>query len=122
MSKMEAQGLGKLPSQMVVNTRENASAFILRTGKELEEWPPASEPDYEDKYKKHNIEKEKEVSTSNLVPNYITPPPFPSKLAPKKNKDKERELLDVFCKVEVNIHLLDAIKQVPRYAKFLKIL
>ena len=28
--------------------------------------------------------------------------------------------MDTFRKVEVNIPLLDAIKQVPRYAKFLK--
>ena len=28
--------------------------------------------------------------------------------------------MDVFRKIEINIPLLDAIKQVPRYAKFLK--
>ena len=28
--------------------------------------------------------------------------------------------MDIFRKVEVNIPLLDAIKQVPKYAKFLK--
>ena len=37
------------------------------------------------------------------------------------NKAKEeKEILETFRKVEVNIPLLDAIKQVPRYAKFLK--
>ena len=30
------------------------------------------------------------------------------------------ELLDIFKKVEINFPLLDAIKQVPRYAKSLK--
>ena len=29
-------------------------------------------------------------------------------------------MIETFGKVEVNIPLLDAIKQVPRYAKFLK--
>ncbi|XP_023763845.1 uncharacterized protein LOC111912344 [Lactuca sativa] len=33
---------------------------------------------------------------------------------------EEKEILDTFRKVEVNIPLLDAIKQTPRYAKFLK--
>ena len=32
---LEAQSLGKLPFQMVVNPRENASAIILRSGKEV---------------------------------------------------------------------------------------
>ena len=32
----------------------------------------------------------------------------------------KREILDVFRKVAVNIPLLDVIKQVPKYAKFLK--
>ncbi|XP_027120696.1 uncharacterized protein [Coffea arabica] len=37
-----------------------------------------------------------------------------------KKVEKEKELLDVFRKVEINIPLLDAIKQIPKYAKFLK--
>ncbi|KAK9048798.1 hypothetical protein SSX86_032234 [Deinandra increscens subsp. villosa] len=39
--------------------------------------------------------------------------------APKKERE-EQEIMETFRKVEVNIPLLDAIKQVPRYAKFLK--
>nr|XP_023897733.1 uncharacterized protein LOC112009631 [Quercus suber] len=69
ISRLEAQSSGKLPSQMVVNPRENASAIILRSGKEVE---------------------------------------IPVKVAP------------ALLKCEVNIPLLDAIKQVARYAKFLK--
>ncbi|XP_023750718.1 uncharacterized protein LOC111899063 [Lactuca sativa] len=33
---------------------------------------------------------------------------------------EEKEIFDTFQKVEVNIPLLDAIKQIPRYANFLK--
>ena len=35
-SQLKAQSLQKLPSQTVVNPRENASAIILRSGKEVE--------------------------------------------------------------------------------------
>jgi len=35
-------------------------------------------------------------------------------------EEVDREILETFKKVEVNIPLLDAIKQIPRYAKFLK--
>jgi hypothetical protein len=37
-----------------------------------------------------------------------------------KKDDKEKEILEVFKKVELNIPLIDAIKQIPKYAKFLK--
>ncbi|CAN6720941.1 unnamed protein product [Malus baccata var. baccata] len=37
-----------------------------------------------------------------------------------KKEEAEKDILDTFRKVQVNIPLLDAIKQVPRYAKFLK--
>ena len=34
--------------------------------------------------------------------------------------DNDKEIYDVFRKCEVNMPLLDALKQIPRYAKFLK--
>jgi hypothetical protein len=37
-----------------------------------------------------------------------------------KKEDKEKEILEVFKKVELNIPLLNAIKQISKYAKFLK--
>ncbi|XP_071926063.1 uncharacterized protein [Coffea arabica] len=42
------------------------------------------------------------------------------KLEKTKRAEKKKEILDVFRKVQVNIPLLDVIKQVPKYAKFLK--
>ena len=36
ISQIDAQSLGKLPSQMIVNPRGNASAIVLRSGKEVE--------------------------------------------------------------------------------------
>ena len=36
IGRLEAQSSGKLPSQTIVNLRENASAIILRSGKEVE--------------------------------------------------------------------------------------
>ncbi|KAM2135847.1 hypothetical protein ACFX1R_005681 [Malus domestica] len=37
-----------------------------------------------------------------------------------KKEENEKDILETFGKVQVNIPLLDAIKQVPRYTKFLK--
>ncbi|KAL0462323.1 UNVERIFIED_CONTAM: hypothetical protein Slati_0119900 [Sesamum latifolium] len=50
----------------------------------------------------------------------MTRPPYPERLIKSKKKEEEKEITETFRKVEVNIPLLDAIKQIPRYAKFLK--
>ena len=52
--------------------------------------------------------------------NFKTILPFPVSSSRSKKEDKEKEILEVFKKVELNIPLLDAIEQIPKYAKFLK--
>jgi len=49
------------------------------------------------------------------------PLPFPSKAATNSKKlEDEKVLMDMFKKVEINIPLQDAIKQISKYANFLK--
>ena len=48
------------------------------------------------------------------------PPPFPQALRGKKKILNQAEIWEVLRQVNVNIPLLDMIKQVPTYAKFLK--
>ena len=50
----------------------------------------------------------------------IMPPPFPQALRGKKKIPYQAEIWEVLRQVKVNIPLLDMIKQVPTYAKFLK--
>ena len=47
-------------------------------------------------------------------------PPFPHALKKIKELDQSIEIYEIFKQVKVNIPLLDAIKQIPSYAKFLK--
>ena len=49
-----------------------------------------------------------------------TPPPFPQALKAKKKSINQAEIVEVLRQVKVIIPLLDMIKQVPTYAKFLK--
>jgi len=49
-------------------------------------------------------------------------PPFPMSFSRSKKEDKEKEILEVLKKVELNIPLIDTIKQIPKYTKFLKVL
>ncbi|RDY00067.1 hypothetical protein CR513_16805, partial [Mucuna pruriens] len=48
------------------------------------------------------------------------PLPFPTRTLSARKPESNEELLRMFRKVEINIPLLDAIKQIPKYAKFLK--
>ena len=48
------------------------------------------------------------------------PPPFPQALRGKKKASQQAGILEVLRQVKVSIPLLDIIKQVPTYAKFLK--
>ena len=59
---------------------------------------------------------------SNSIPTNVIPPnvPFPSRFMQASNEANEKDVLETFRKVQVNIPLLDAIKQIPKYAKFLK--
>ncbi|KAM1091731.1 hypothetical protein ACFX19_019395 [Malus domestica] len=61
-------------------------------------------------------------NVSNSVPTNVFPSnaPFPNRFKQTKKEEAEKDILETFRKVQVNIPLLDAIKQVPRYAKFLK--
>ena len=51
---------------------------------------------------------------------HIPPAPYPHRLrAPKKVKNHS-EIYELFKQVKLNIPLIDAIKKIPSYAKFLK--
>ncbi|CAL2266116.1 unnamed protein product [Prunus armeniaca] len=116
---------GQFPSQVIPNPNgghETAKAITLRSGKEVP-----------------NVDKEERNSTktvaapfskltvpsdnskvSSPVNHSITPKvPFPRFLNSKKEQ-VSKDILETFRKVQVNIPLLDAIQQIPSYAKFLK--
>ncbi|RDY07908.1 Retrovirus-related Pol polyprotein from transposon 17.6, partial [Mucuna pruriens] len=105
VSQLQSAGSNNLPSQTIPNPRGNASVVTLRSGKEL---PRSVEADSE--------------QNANLQPRPETtvPLPFPSRTTSARKPESDEELLKMFRKVEINIPLLDAIKQVPKYAKFLK--
>lgn len=60
------------------------------------------------------------IDFKSSIPTYVPSPPFPGKFAKSKRDELEKEILETFRKFQVNIPLLDAIYQVPRYTKFLK--
>ncbi|XP_016694514.1 uncharacterized protein [Gossypium hirsutum] len=98
-------------------TNQNASVITLRSEKVWELVPDKSHG--QDKEREKQISDPKARPESEVQKPVVMPPPFPGRLA-KDKKDEEKEIFETFRKVEVNIPLLDAIKQIHRYAKFLK--
>ncbi|RVW23658.1 hypothetical protein CK203_093978 [Vitis vinifera] len=120
--------------------RDVKALITLRSGKKVELPTPKTHVEEEEetkkreeiKRKKKDISEGKEDhdSTVNANPEKVlikeemlkkhTSPPFPQALHGKKGIRNVSEILEVLRQVKVNIPLLNMIKQVPTYAKFLK--
>ena len=117
-SQQHQKGVHEISSTNDPNVRidEVKAVVTLRSGKELRPAVPApaeSAPTVAEPPQEEQSENREEVKTS-------VPPPFPQALRKKKNSVNQTEMLEVLRQVKVNIPLLDMIKQVPTYAKFLK--
>ncbi|CAN6686597.1 unnamed protein product [Malus baccata var. baccata] len=125
---------------------ETAKAITLRSGKEVGTEPKPSKSALKEDEKLQIEEEENQakatarVETPMLQPpkhsnsatigkegpiqvnSNVIPPnvPFPSRFLQAKNEEEEKDVLETFRKVHVTIPLLDAIKQIPKYVKFLK--
>ncbi|RDX65111.1 hypothetical protein CR513_56258, partial [Mucuna pruriens] len=89
------------------------SVVTLRSGKELQ---VALRP----KPNPTSIESVSEANSRVQQQAKTTPLPFPSWTISTKRPETNEELLKMLWRVEIKIPLLDAIKQIPKYAKFLK--
>ena len=90
--------------------------ITLRSGKEVDQ--PMPKP-VDETMKGEEIEPEHIFLKKDSMKHYM-PPPFPQALRSKKKASQQAGILEVLRQVKVNIPLLDIIKQVPAYAKFLK--
>ncbi|KAM2585828.1 hypothetical protein TB2_046642 [Malus domestica] len=141
---------GRLPSSTIPNPKggfESAKAITLRSGKEVGAGSSSKTGHKEDKMMQIEEEESNQPTakvevpfpqvpmapkSSNLsnkgknvlnsIPTNVFPlnVPFPSRFLQSKNEEEEKDVLETFRKVHVNIPLLDAIKQIPKYAKCLK--
>ncbi|CAN6685995.1 unnamed protein product [Malus baccata var. baccata] len=141
---------GKLPSSTIPNPKggfESAKAITLRSGKEVGASSSSKTGHKEDEMLQMEEEESSQPTAKvevplpqvsmapkpsnlsnkgknvlNSVPTNVFPSnaPFPSRFLQSKNEEEEKDVLETFRKVHVNIPLLDAIKQIPKYAKCLK--
>ncbi|XP_073121745.1 uncharacterized protein [Henckelia pumila] len=97
INKLEEQHSNTFPSQTIPNLRENASAITLRNGKELK------------------VKEKGEAQKGKFPPvsEYKPVAPFPLALKESRKDEGIKEFYDTFRICEVNIPLLDVIKQEP---------
>ena len=123
---LEVQERGRFPSQTLSNPKgihevgsgmdEVKSIITLRSGKEVDQ--PMPKP-VEESRQGEEMQPEHILLEEDSM-KYRIPPPFPQALRGKKKATQQACILEVLRQVKVNIPLLDLIKQVPAYAKFLK--
>ena len=117
-TQQNPRGIHEIGSASDPNSRidEVKAVVTLRSGKELRPTAPAPTkiaPTVADPLEEEQLATGKEVK-------HNVPPPFPQALRKRKNSVNQTEILKVLRKVKVSIPLLDMIKKVPTYAKFLK--
>ncbi|XP_042030641.1 uncharacterized protein LOC121777440 [Salvia splendens] len=112
---------GKFPSNTIINPKE-CKAVHLRSGTVYEAPSlPVTTSDTVLEPKVAVAEKEKVAEKENTGTTSGVKVPFPQVLNQKKKKDEQfTRFLDIFRKVHVNIPLIEALQQMPKYAKFLK--
>ena len=103
----------------------------LRSGKVVDKTIQTKESSQESH---SELVREDETSNTPPVPNtnesddhpennkttHSPPAPYPHRLRAPKKMNNHAEIYELFKQVKLNIPLLDAIKQIPSYAKFLK--
>ncbi|RDY05212.1 hypothetical protein CR513_10998, partial [Mucuna pruriens] len=104
VSQLQSAGSSNLPSQTIPNPRGNASVVMLRSGKEL------SQPIPQQLLRSAKADSEPNADSRSRPKTTIS----------TRKPELDKELLKMFRIVEINIPHLDAIKQIPKYAKFLK--
>ncbi|XP_038975731.1 uncharacterized protein LOC120106749, partial [Phoenix dactylifera] len=93
------------------------SVTTLRSGKIINKEIP-TEDDKSEKSIEKNDEDDNEQNDPILHHKIVAP--FSQRLLAAKKGIPDQEILNIFKQVKINIPLLDAIKQIPSYAKFLK--
>ncbi|KAM1785018.1 hypothetical protein ACFX12_037972 [Malus domestica] len=138
---------GKLPSSTDVNPKggfESAKAITLRSGQEVGSDPSPSKSNQKEDEKMQSKEKRQGLPSVRIEQSFPQPPthpnsttkgklgsnsmtsnsiptnaPFPRRFMQSKKDESDKDILDTFRNVQINIPFLDAIEQVPKYAKFL---
>ncbi|KAD7477475.1 hypothetical protein E3N88_00611 [Mikania micrantha] len=123
---------GGLPSNTEPNPNAHVKAITLRSGKSTTAPPPPASPSSslppvieevatEIPAKVHS--RPGPTSTAQAkepVKDYTPPVPYPSRLKKQKFEEHYGKFLKLFKQLHINLPFVEALAQMPKYAKFLK--
>ncbi|XP_059438764.1 uncharacterized protein LOC132171460 [Corylus avellana] len=120
---------GQSLSEVRSATMEHVQAIVtLRLGRQKDNQVVEQEEDPAGQEGEECGNKEKRDANPSIATPIVEDPPssfvpkapYPERLQALKRGGKFEDILEVFKQVQINIPFLDAIQQVPSYAKFLK--
>ena len=141
------QEKGNLPSQTIQNPQGQNSVGVsgpsdgtfehfkavttLRNGKVIDKTIQPKEPIQDvqnEAFRDNEVFDKPHVPRADVVDvkpekdkaSHVPPAPYPHRLRAPKKVNNHSKIYELFKWVKLNIPLLDAIKQIPSYAKFLK--
>ncbi|XP_058217329.1 uncharacterized protein LOC131328401 [Rhododendron vialii] len=135
--QVNPQGINYVASSSVLSLEQAKSITTLRSGKEIDKAippkpikprvtpivsqapdpridSPTSEPSPVGEQLAKSPKEEPKAPDTNI------PAPFPQRLKAPAHANTNSEIYELFKQVRINISLVDAVKQIPTYAKFLK--
>ncbi|KAD4180096.1 hypothetical protein E3N88_28687 [Mikania micrantha] len=121
---------GTFPANTEKNPKEHVKAVMTRSGKttQLDETVVVSKPVDEEE---EETEPEVKVQNTRLSPAstarpkevvkpYQPPLPYPGRLRKEKMEEEYGKFLGIFKQLHINLPFVEALAQMPKYAKFLK--
>ncbi|XP_060972522.1 uncharacterized protein LOC133038401 [Cannabis sativa] len=137
MSEYKIQCSNSMPSQVESSPMENVKAIPIQSGTQLESLPHQEVNDLIPSHEVKNSSLEEssppkgeypilvgppslKKSYKQIVPTYVSPPPFPSRLKKLKKEEPIKEIPETLPKVEVKIPWLEEIKEEPHFANTLE--
>uniref|UniRef100_A0A1S3ZM13 Aspartic peptidase DDI1-type domain-containing protein n=1 Tax=Nicotiana tabacum TaxID=4097 RepID=A0A1S3ZM13_TOBAC len=121
MGTQEEQLNRRQPSGTEKNPQVNA--VTLRNGRELEEVPKKRKdkpiPEGELTPKAIHDSKKNDASSERMEA-ARPPPPFPQRLHKKNDDHMFNKFLSMLSQVQLNIPLVDVLREIPKYAKYIK--
>ncbi|XP_048228978.1 uncharacterized protein LOC125369805 [Ricinus communis] len=124
ITSTETRQQGELPSTTEPNLREHVNAITLRSGRLVS---APSKHVFDDATIDVQIEASSKVKESEreklqpiLIREYQPKIPYPARLKQVEAQEQFSKLLDIFRQLHINLPFVDVLKQMPKYAKFLK--
>ncbi|KAI3469078.1 hypothetical protein Pfo_025741 [Paulownia fortunei] len=112
---------GNFPSDTKMNPREHCKAIQLRNETKIKGPKCKEQQNEEEMQSNEQIGAEKLKSTPNFeTSKFNALIPFPQRFQKKKIDSEFAKFLEIFKKIHINIPFVDALEQMPNYAKFMK--